>query len=409
MTSSVDVAVIGAGAAGLAAGRVLHEAGADVLILEARNRVGGRAWTSDVEGWPLDLGAGWLHSADVNPLVSIFEALGRPIDRTPPPWDRQSQNHEFSADDQQAFRAELAGLEKRIAAQARTGRDCAVSELMTPDGRWNALLDAFSGVYNGAPFREVSALDYDAYTDTGVNWRTPQGYGAGLEALTGAPVSLGVRVHRINRSGPRLHLLTSGGDLEARAVVVAVPMAVLAREALAFDPPLPEKTQAALDLPLGLANKLFVRLDGAEDLPKDGHLFGRTKAVDTAGYHLRPFGRPLIEVFVGGDLAWRLEAEGEGALFAFATEELVSLLGSDIHRRIRPVVESAWGADPLAGGSYSHALPGAAGARAVLAAPVEDRIFFAGEACSAEFFSTVHGAWITGVDAGRKALAALSA
>jgi monoamine oxidase len=408
MTNSVDVAIIGAGAAGLAAGRVLHEAGADVLILEARNRIGGRAWTSPTEGFPLDLGAGWLHSADVNPLSKAIEAAGFPIDRTPPPWERQSQNHEFSAEDQRAFRAALAELEERIAAQAATGEDRAVAELFDADGRWNALLDAFSSVYNGAPFRDVSVIDYDRYTDTDVNWRVADGYGAGLAALAAAPVSLGVKVGRVEHGGREVRLVTDHGVLTARAAVVAVPTAALSREVLTFDPPLPDKVEAATGLPLGLADKLFLHLDEAAELPKDGHLFGRTGRVDTAGYHLRPFGRPLIEVFVGGDTAWALEGQGEGALLDFATAELVDLLGSDIRRRIRPLAGSAWGADPFAGGSYSHALPGCSPMRAVLASPVNDRLFFAGEACSKTFFSTVHGAWIRGLEAGSAALAAIS-
>lgn len=408
MTNQVDVAIIGAGAAGIAAGRVLHDAGADVLILEARDRIGGRAWTAPTEDFPLDLGAGWLHSANVNPLSAAIEAAGLAIDRTPPPWERQSQNHEFSAEDQRAFRRALGELEARVAARAATGEDCAVAELFDPAGQWNPLLDAFSSVYNGAPFREVSAVDYDRYTDTDVNWRVADGYGAGLAALSGAPVSLGVTVARVEHGGRDVRLVTDQGALTARAVVVAVPTAALAREVLTFDPPLPDKVEAAAGLPLGLADKLFLHLDDAQDLPKDGHLFGRTGRVDTAGYHLRPFGRPLIEVFVGGDTAWALEAQGEGALLDFATGELVDLLGSDLRRRIRPLAGSAWGRDPFAGGSYSHALPGCAAMRSVLAAPVEHRLFFAGEACSAEFFSTVHGAWLTGVDAGRAALAAIS-
>jgi monoamine oxidase len=409
MTTSVDVAVIGAGAAGIAAGRTLHQAGADVLILEARDRIGGRAWTTPVAGFPLDLGAGWLHSADVNPLSGAIEAAGFAIDRTPPPWERQSQNHEFSPEDQRAFRRALGELEGRIEARAGTGEDCAVADLFDPGGQWNPLLDAFSSVYNGAPFHEVSVIDYDRYTDTDVNWRVAAGYGAGLAALSSAPVALGIKASRIEHGDREVRIVTTDGVLTAHAVVIAAPTAALAREVLTFDPPLPDKVEAAVGLPLGLANKLFLQIDDAEELPKDGHLFGRTGRVDTGGYHLRPFGRPLIEVFVGGDTAWALEAQGPGALLDFATGELVDLLGSDMRRRIRPLAGSAWGVDPFAGGSYSHALPGCAGLREVLAAPVDHRLFFAGEACSTDFFSTVHGAWITGVEAGKAALAAISA
>jgi monoamine oxidase len=93
---------------------------------------------------------------------------------------------------------------------------------------------------------------------------------------------------------------------------------------------------------------------------------------------------------------------------AFVLDELAQLMGSDYRRSLRPLAETAWAADPWALGSYSHALPGHAGDRAILAAPVEDRIFFAGEATSARFYSTVHGAWESGLRAADEAVAALA-
>ena len=85
-----EVAVIGGGAAGVAAARRLHDAGIECLIVEARDRLGGRAWTIDHKGAALDLGCGWLHSAEHNPWVKIAETQGHTIDKTPPPWSRSS-------------------------------------------------------------------------------------------------------------------------------------------------------------------------------------------------------------------------------------------------------------------------------------------------------------------------------
>jgi monoamine oxidase len=409
MTLQTDVAIVGAGAAGIAAARLLTAAGADVLLLEARDRAGGRAFTFQAEGFPLDLGAGWLHSADVNPLVGVLEAHGHAIDRTPPPWNRQSSNQDFPAEDQIEYRKVLNALEDKISAQAATGVDVPVESLMEPDCRWNGLLNAFSSAYNGAPFRDISAIDYDAYQDTGVNWRAPDGYGAGVVSLAPADtLRLGVTVSRIDHSGPLVRLITDQGELTARTVILAVPTSILAREALSFSPALPDKVEAAADLPLGLADKLLLHLDEPEAFPKDGFLFGSPLRPNSGGYHLRPFGRPLIELFVGGDTAWRLEAEGPHAITAFALEQLVHLLGADITGKVRPIAAHAWGADPLALGSYSYARPGRRAARSILAAPVENRLFFAGEACSPDFFSTVHGAWISGETAARAALASLA-
>jgi monoamine oxidase len=164
---------------------------------------------------------------------------------------------------------------------------------------------------------------------------------------------------------------------------------------------------AAAHLPLGLTDKLFLALDAAEEFPPDVHLYGANDRVRTGSYHLRPFGRPLIEGFFGGELARDLEAEGERAFLAFAVEELASLLGSGIRPRLKLVAATAWGLDACALGSYSHALPGHAASRPALAAPADGRLFFAGEACSVDSFSTVHGAHATGVAAAEAALGSL--
>src|SRR5262249_44915041 len=112
-----------------------------------------------------------------------------------------------------------------------------------------------------------------------------------------------------------------------------------------------------------------------------------------------PFGRPLIEGYFGGRLARDLEAGGEAAFATFAADEVASLLGEGIRKRLHPIAASAWARDPYARGSYSHALPGHADARRTLAEPVDARLFFAGEACSVHDFSTAHGAYRTGIAA----------
>src|SRR5262249_2379213 len=167
-----------------------------------------------------------------------------------------------------------------------------------------------------------------------------------------------------------------------------------------------EKVEAAAGLPWGLADKLFLSLAEAEEFDKESRLFGRTNRSDTGVYHFRPFGRPQIEAYFGGRLAAELEAGGEPAFADFAVGELVGLLGSDFARRGKPPPLHPWGGAPFARGPYSYALPGKAGCRAILAAPVDDRVFFAGEACSRSDYSTAHGAYLTGVAAADQAIAA---
>lgn len=406
----LDAAVIGAGAAGIAAARRLAEAGRTVEAFEARDRVGGRAHTLDWRGTGLDLGCGWLHSADENPLSERAGAAGFTIDRTPPPWESQAFGLGMDAGEQAAFGEAFAAFEDRVAAAARAGREGPAASLFEPDGRWNALMDAISGALNGACFSEVSILDYDAYHDSGVNWRVAEGYGrfiAGCAA--GLTVHLGCAVERIDRSGPVLRIDTARGTVEARTVILTMPVSLIASGAIRIDPSVPDLLEAASGVVLGLASKLHMTVDGAEDFPRDGQLWGRTDTADTGGYHLRPFGRPMIEGYFGGDLAWGLEAEGPGALFDFGVEELVSLLGSAMRRRLSLVSETRWGVDPWSLGAYSHALPGRFDDRVRLARAIENRLFIAGEATSRTDYGTAHGAWIEGERAADQALAALGA
>ncbi|MDQ4061073.1 MAG: FAD-dependent oxidoreductase [Pseudomonadota bacterium] len=408
LAREADIVVIGAGAAGLAAARHLAGHPVSVLVLEARSRIGGRAWTADRTGQPLDLGCGWLHSADRNPWTGIARACGFTIDETPPPWGTQVFDLGFPKADQHAFHQAYAALDERMERAARDRQDRAAVELLEPGGRWNALLDAMSSYINATELDRLSVQDSTNYANTGVNWRVVEGYGAAVSAFGASlPVALETPVTCIDHGGLRLTIETARGNVEAKVAIVAVPSSVIAAEALRFRPSLPEKLEAAAGLPLGLANKLFLSLEGAEEFPEDSHLYGRTDRVATGSYHLRPFGRPLIEVFVGGKLARALEAQGEAAFEAFAMEELAGLLGSGIRSRVQAVAASAWSSDPYARGSYSHALPGRARSRATLAAPVADRLFFAGEACSVHHFSTAHGAYATGRIAAEQALKAL--
>jgi monoamine oxidase len=405
MQDSFDVVVVGAGAAGIGALARLAGSGLSVVALEARDRVGGRAQTIRPRpDLPLDAGCGWLHSADVNPLVDLIARAGFTIDRTPPAWERQAGNQDFPPQEQQAFRDAYAAFEDRLERAAETGVDRPASDFLEPGGRWNVLIDAVSSYYNGTEYDLVSVLDYAAYQDTDINYRVAEGYGAAIAALADPErIVTGCAVQAMRLDGAGVRLATSRGEVRARAVIMTLPTPLI-REGL-LD--LPDKLEAAAGLPLGLADKAFLFLHEPEALPTDQHLFGRTDRTETGSYHLRPFGRPYIEAFLGGRTAHTLEGEGPGAMAAFAIEELVGLMGTDFRGKLTPLGETAWAADPWSLGAYSHALPGSAGCRAALARPVEDRLFFAGEATSAEAYSTAHGAWQTGVRAAEEALVSL--
>ena len=404
----VDVVVIGAGAAGVAAARRLAAAQIRTVVLEARSRVGGRAWTMRGEGLPLDLGCGWLHSADENEWAAVATTLGLALDRTPPPWGTRRSTVGFPPDELADFRDASDRFFERLHGADPAAGDRPASEFLEPGNRWNALINSLSTYISGVELDQVSVHDLNNYHDSGANWRVVEGYGALVEAFA-APldVRLDCPATAIDHSGKRLRIATPKGDIRAHAAIIAVPTSMLAREAPRFVPALPDKLAAAAKLPLGLDDKFFLHIDRPEDIPVETRLFG-ARDRPTGTYQFRPFGRPVIECYFGGSLARDLEAEGADAFARHAIDQIAAHLGTDIRKRLSPIFGSAWGRDPWALGAYSYARPGDAEARPILAAPVDDRLFFSGEACSVNDYSTAHGAYRTGELAAEAALKTMS-
>jgi monoamine oxidase len=412
LPSDVDVAVIGAGAAGIGAARRLREAGpVSMVVLEARDRVGGRVHTIAPKGFPLDRGAEWLHSADRNPLSPIAQRLGFSVHRRAPGWTMRLRRsgETIEAEEEWIATREMQSRARRRAAAEPV--DCSLGTLLSPGGRWNKLLDATSTWGNGAELERVSVKDHVRYEDSGTNWRLAEGYGRLFQTLAeGLPVACKSAVSRVDHRGLLIRIETARGTVTASRVIVTVPTSLIAQEIIRFDPPLPDKLAAAAGLPLGVDDKLFISLEGPlPGVEHDTYLVGSTTSRETMSYQVRTLDRPAIYCFFGGRFATALEREGQEAMFSFAADELARLLGNDVRKRMAPLASTAWLQDPWARGSYSFALPGHADDRAVLAAPVGDRLFFAGEACSPNFFSTAHGAWISGITAAEATLASLKA
>lgn len=407
---SLPIVVVGAGAAGIAAGLELQAQRAPFVILEARDRVGGRAHTVERAGMPLDLGCEWLHHAETNSWVSRFEALGLPLDRGEAAWERAAVQATFPADMQAEHHRAFVALEARIDAAARTGADRAAGDLMQAGCRWNPLLNAFSAAYNGAAFSAISVEDYAAYDDGRENWRAPGGYGAAIARVAhDLPVRLASPVTRIDHGGRVLRVVGTFGVVEAAAVIVAVPTSLLASGALGFDPPLSDKSKAAADLPLGHVSKVFLRLLGQEAHGEEQMLHTEPLGPEPASFFLRGGGRPIAELYVGGALATALERSGHAAAADFAIGRLAQAYGSRIRDHASALAATGWSLDPWARGAYSHARVGRREARAILAEPVDDRLFFAGEATHPTMFSTAHGAHDTGVAAARAVIASSAA
>jgi monoamine oxidase len=409
MTADWDVVIIGGGAAGIGAARRLAGRGLSALLLEASQRLGGRAWTVNLSGLALDLGCGWLHSADRNPWVDIAEESGFALDRRRPAWGQQYGDLGFSRDDRDAADAAFAAWHERL-LEAPPPSDSA-GDALEPGGAWNAYLQAISGYISGAGLERISIADYLAYdtASTGHNWRLPAGYGTLVTASL--PLSVALRlatpVGAIDLSGSGVTIATRAGSITARTAIITVATDVLAGGAIRLPAALDEWRHAAADLPLGRNEKLFLEITGDSPFAPETHVLGDPHDRRTATYYIRPFGRPVIEAFFGGDGAQAVAESGPAAGFASAIDQLAALFGSDVRRGLRPLAASNWSRTDSIGGAYSYALPGRAAARDTLARPFDQRLFFAGEATHRHDFSTAHGAYQSGLRAADEAIAAL--
>jgi monoamine oxidase len=410
--SDYDIAVVGAGAAGLAAGRTAMDHGLRTVILEAKSRVGGRAYTESASlGVPFDHGCRWLHSASRNPFVAIARRLGYA------PALEQRVRQVFLGDRRadEAETADWIAFALRnfgaMDAAGQAGRDIPASESVERGARWSALFDAWCAMMTSFNTDQVSTLDYARYIDTKENWVVPQGFGALIAHYgAGLPVTLNAPVSRIAWGGPRVTLETPQGTVSAAAAIVTASTAVLAGGAIRFDPALPDWKRSAIEaVPMGAANKVgfAFRRDLFGEPPGRFSIFSSDKT-DAMHFHVRPCGDAVVGAYVGGRVCDALEKDGPAAMTALARERLKAIFGADIEKEITGSVATAWRGDPEIGGGYSGARPGQAHRRADLALPLNDRLFFAGEATSLDFYSTAHGAYFSGVAAAEAAGAAVS-
>jgi monoamine oxidase len=380
------------------------------MVLEATARIGGRAWTCDVAGLHLDLGCGWLHSADRNPWTRIAEAAGFLIDRRTPAWGRQYRDLSFSQAEQAAARQAFADWQRHM-TEKPPASDCA-ADALEPDGEWNAYVQAICGFLTGAGLERISVADYTAYdaASTGCNWRAPAGYGSLVAASLPRPIDLRLStpVESIELDSRAVVLTTPVGAIRGRAVILTVSTAVLAGGRIMLPHELDPWRHAAARLPLGRNEKLFLEITGNSPFVPETRVLGNPRDRRTGVYYIRPFGWPVIECFLGDEGAQMVKEMGPTAGFEHASDQLATLFGSTVSGSLRPLVASNWSRMTHVGGAYSYALPGQAAARKDLARPFEERLFFAGEATHIHDYSTAHGAHDSGVRAAEEAIAALA-
>lgn len=397
-----DVAVIGAGLAGLTAARRLRELGRSVVVLEARDRIGGRALTDRAAlNTAIDLGAGWLHSADENPFVPVLQAMGTTLVEDPLETYISIEGREVETADYRRFDQIVEDAYAAIGEATEGGADQPVGRVLKSGDRLTALAQRLLGpISAGVELGALSAADLAAQIATGVEFLVPDGLGRAVASFgSGVAVRLSSPVSRIDRRGRTLALTTPNGVISADRAIVTVPPAVLNAGRIVFDPPLPPAHQAALGgFGAGLVDKIFLRFE------RD--MFGLApltalRAVTRTGQMLdgvvNLFAEPVAVMFAGGDLAWDLERQGREAAIAWALDGLVDLFGAELRRAYQRGIATAWGADPWAAGAYPIVRPGRAPAREALAQPVDDRLFFAGDAVAPGWAGQLPAAYLSGM------------
>ena len=413
MVQNPDVVIVGAGAAGIGAGLALTRLGVSHLILEAKQRVGGRAYsdTSSI-GHLWDHGAHWLHSGDVNVMRFMAEKL----------------KHKFRPENPvvTSFRSFIGGQWKvsefatdyvwtkleDIAQAGRDGSDVAAESILDRGHAMYPLLRHWCQLIYSKDPAELSTGDAGNYSDSHVNLPVEDGYGALVARLSrGLPVRLGVTVKAIEVTGEGVRVETSSGAVMAKACILAVPSRIMERQRIVIKPGLPAAVQQAFaDVTMGYGEKVAMSFDRKVfegfEIPFADVFDPVAPDTRPLNFELHPFGRPIAVAHVGGSVARELAKAGPEAMKGFAIDTLVKAFGADIRQRIVASATTGWTMDEHIGGAYSGAAPGKAEARKVFSEPVHDRIFLAGEHVHRHYMATVHGAYETGLDAAHKAATA---
>jgi len=410
---NADVLVIGAGIAGLRAAEVLVAAGRRVIVLEARDRLGGRIYTDRSWGVPVELGASWIHGVEDNPIAALAAAKGITTQAT----DYESVM--YGADGQRLPDDALDELESQIADLVEAGRegspdtdeplrtalDRAIeaagldpSELLTIE---MGITESIEHEY-ATDAVNLSATNFDDGADeTGGDALLPGGYDQVVAAVAnGLDVRVGHVVSRIDTSGDRAVVVTSHGEFDAGAVVITVPLGVLKAGSIQFSPALSEpKSRAIATLGMGALSKSCLRFE-SQFWPDDAELIDIVPAASRRGQWVESLSLtglvdvPALMMFNAGKFARAVETMTDAEVIASASSALAPAFAAV--PTPTGLLRSSWSVDPFSLGSYSFIGVGASLAdRDALAAP-EGRRFFAGEACSHDHAGTVHGAYTSG-------------
>lgn len=417
-----DTIVVGAGVSGLTAARLLARSGQRVVVLEARDRVGGRVWSHRADGHVMDRGASWIHGIDDNPVAAAAEAFGmpmqeytigsyqpdgRPIAYFGPSAERLSNvDAQRFADDVQAVDGALVDL---IAASAPDATYAEVAESALALLGWDTdrvdrvreFLSHRTEEQLGAWIEDLAAHGLDNDEIDGDEVIFPDGYGRLPERLAeGLDVRLGHVVTQVRWAADGVTVAVGDDIFAAGSAVVTVPVGVLQSGDFAFDPPLPEPTASALSrLEMNAFEKVFLSFPtkfwdegvyAIRQLGPEGewwHSWYDLTAVD---------GTPTLLTFAAGPAAKATHGWDETRVVESVLAQLRRLYGDRVEEPTAVHV-TEWQDDPFARGSFAYMKVGAStDDHDTLATPVGGVLHLAGEATWTDDPATVTAAMCSG-------------
>ncbi len=407
----VEVVIVGAGAAGIAAARRLAAAERRYVVIEATDHIGGRCVTDVTSfGVPFDRGAHWIYLSDTNPVTKLTPVRG--IDIYPAP---QSQKVRIGL-----RYAREGELEDFLTAQVRTTRaidevarktDIPCVQAVPPDlGDWRATIDFVLGPYFCAKdLAQVSSFDFAHARERNAAAFCKQGFGALLTALgQGLNIHPATPATTVDTRGG-ITVETAKGTIAARTAIVTVPTNVVSSGGLKFSPELGHHQIDAFGrMSLGSYDHIALELLGNPlGLESDDLVLQKSTDTHTAAMLANVSGTELCLIDIGGAFGRDLSAQGEAAMIDFAVNWLAGLFGSEVKSAIGRKHATRWDAEPYALGAWSAAVPGSQFARRQLLEPIADNVWYAGEAAHETLWGTVGGAWESGERAADAVLAHL--
>jgi monoamine oxidase len=399
----LDAVIVGAGAAGIAAARRLAAAGRRFALIEAAPEIGGRCITDTTTfGVPFDRGAHWIHTAEINPLAKLARETGLEIYPAPPGQRVRIGRRYARESEMEDYLAAMVRANTAIFEAARGRVDVSCAQALPKDlGDWRGTIEFFLGPFGcGKDLAEVSAVDFARSAERDNDAFCRQGFGALVAKLAaGIAVEVASPVSGIEWGGRAgVMVETSKTRIAASTAIVTVSTNVLAAGRIKFTPDLPRRhLDAAARLKLGSYDRVALELPGNPlGLRADELVFEKTTGPRTASILGNAAGSTLCMIDVAGSFGRDLAAKGEKEMVEFALQWLSGLYGADMKKAVKRSHATRWNTEPFVLGAFSAAAPGAQASRRVLMEPLNNRVFFAGEAAHETLWGTVGGAWESG-------------